>query len=208
MNSHKRQHWIPETYLNAWCDPEPACQNPRRVYRYSLDGSLRDYRPPSRIFTEEDLYTLRGKNGDRDLRTEHALNRLEDAFARLRTSYLTTGRPLPPAGRRNLIWFIAAMRNRSPTMHAYHQSFHACVLKVANSAEERLRAMSHEERAQWHEKTQRMSLPRDDGNHGIPLKEYRKIAARSFGAYLPEHIIIEARQLEQMHLTIVRVPAS
>jgi hypothetical protein len=80
MDSHKRQHWIPDTYLDAWCDPDPARQNPRRVYRYDRDGSFRDYRPPSRIFTVDDLYTVPGPGGSRDLKTEHALNRLEDAL--------------------------------------------------------------------------------------------------------------------------------
>jgi hypothetical protein len=208
MVSHKRQHWIPDTYLDAWCDPDPARQNPRRVYRYNPDGSYRDYRPPSRIFAADDLYTVPGPDGGRDLKTEHALNRLEDAFARLRKSHLTKGRPLPPAGRRNLIWFIAAMRNRSPAMHAHQQDFHDRVLEVANSMEEGLRAMSPEQRSEWHAKTKRMSLPRADGDRGIPLKDYREIAAQPFGAYLPVHIVTEARLLEQMHLTVIRIPAS
>ncbi len=208
MNGYKRQHWIPDTYLDAWCDPDPARQNPRRVYRYNPDGSFKDYRPPSRIFTEDDLYTVTGRDGDRDLKTEHALNRLEGAFARLRKFHLATGRPLPPAGRRNLIWFIAAMRNRSPAMHAHQQSFHNRILEVANSMDEGLRAMSTQKGAECHAKTRRMSLPRNDGDRGIPLEKYREIAARPFGAYLPGHIITEARLLEQMHLTIVRIPAS
>lgn len=206
MGSHKKQHWIPDTYLNAWCDPDPARQNPRRVHRYNTDGSYRDYRPPSRIFTVDDLYTVTDPDGGRDLNTEHALNRLEDSFARLRKTWLLEGKPLTSKGRLDLIWFIAAMRNRSPAMHAQQQAFHDRVLQVANSMEDGLKAMSPAKRAAWHSESRRTSLPRAEGDRGIPLSAYRKIAAQPFGSYLPRRIVAEAQMLEQMHLTIIRNP--
>jgi hypothetical protein len=207
MDSHKKQHWIPDTYLNAWCDPDPARQNPRRVHCYNADGSYRNYRPPSRIFTVDDLYTVPGPAGKRNLKTEHALTRLEDSFARLKRTHLVKGMPLNPTSRRNLIWFIAAMRNRSPSMHAHTQAFHDRVLLVAGSIEDGLMAMSPDKRAEWHARNRRSSLPRADGDRGIPLNTYRKIAALPFGDYLPGHIATEAQLLERMHLTILRVPA-
>jgi hypothetical protein len=208
MGSHKKQHWIPDTYLDAWCDPDRARQNPRRVHRYNPDGDYRDYRPPSRIFTVDDLYTVPGPDGERDLKTEHALNRLEDSFARLRRTHLVKGIPLTSTGRRDLIWFIAAMRNRSPAMHTKQQAFHDSVLRVANSMEDGLKAMSPEKRAEWHTTNRRTSLPRTDGDRGIPLSTYREIAARPFGAYLPNHVVIEAGLLERMHLMVIRTPIS
>jgi Protein of unknown function (DUF4238) len=207
MPSHQKQHWIPDTYLSAWCDPDTACQNPRRVYRYNIDGSYRDYRPPGRIFTVDDLYTVTGPDGERDLATEHALNRLEDSFARLRRTHLIKGIGLTSIGRRNLIWFIAAIRHRSPAMHVRQQAFHNSVLRVADSMEDGLQAMSPEECAERHAKNQRTSSHRADGDRGIPLNAYRLIAARPFGAYLPGHIATEAQLLERMHLTILRIPA-
>jgi hypothetical protein len=116
------------------------------------------------------------------------------------------GIPLTPTGRRNLTWFIAALRNRSPAMHAKKQAFHDSVLRVANSMEDGLKAMSPEKRAEWHSKNRRTSLPRADGGRGIPLSAYREIAAQPFGAYLPEHIVTEAQLLERMHLTVIRIP--
>jgi hypothetical protein len=205
MGEYVRQHWIPDTYLDAWCDPDPARQNPQRVYRYGIDGRYRDYRPPSRIFTVDDLYTVPESNGGRDLKTEHALNRLEDAFARMRANYLMRSVPLPPPARRDLLWFIAALRNRSPAMHAHHTAFNDRILKVATSMEDGLKAMSPEKRAEWHEKTRRMSSGSAD-DKGIPLNAFREIAAQPFGAYLPVHVVTEAQLLEQMHLVILRIP--
>ena len=38
---HKKQHWVPESYLTAWCDPgTPADQEPY-VWRFSKDGVTR-----------------------------------------------------------------------------------------------------------------------------------------------------------------------
>ena len=205
MPEYVRQHWIPDTYLSAWCDPDPASQNPRRVYRYDADGEYRDYRPPGRIFTVDDLYTVPLPDGGRDVRTELALNKLEDSFARIRVKYLMKSVSLPPFARSDLLWFIAALRNRSPAMHEHHAAFNDRILEIATDMEDRLTAMSLDERIEWYGKTRHISL-NVGGDKGIPLKAFRKIAAEPFGEYLPRHVANEARFLEKMHLIILHIP--
>jgi hypothetical protein len=201
MHEHRRQHWIPDTYLDAWCDPNPAHQNPRRVHRYGINGEYRDYRSPSRIFTVDELYTIPEPGGGRNLQTERALSRLEDAFARLRKTHLEKGVPLTNEGRHNLIWFVAALHNRSPAMHAHQADFHNSVVRIADDMEKSLKAMSPEQRTQWRKKA-----PRRVGRESIPMSAYREIAAQPFGAYLPLHIVTEAKLLERMNVAILRVP--
>lgn len=203
MSDHKRQHWLPDTYLGAWCDPDSSKQNPGRVYRYGRDGRYRDYRPPSRIFTVDDLYTAPDADGGRNLETEHALTRLEDRFSRLRDGRLVRGQPLSDEDRRDLIWFVAALRNRSPAMHSHHARFKDRVLEIARSAEAALNARSPEKR---HDAMRGMRPPSspEDRENSVSLDEFRKEAAAPFGAYLPRHIVIEAGILEQMQVAILR----
>lgn len=204
MVEHFRQHWIPEAYLSAWCDPHPERQNPRRVHRYAKsDGRYIDYRPYNRIFTVPELYTVPGPDGGRDLRTEYALGRPEDSFVRLRDRVLAHGAPLTRDGRRDLLRFIAALRNRSPAMHAHHTKFNERVLEVADDLAEGLQAMSAEERTAFAKLPGPPSVDREDG---ISLAEFRELADQPFGAYLPQHVVAEASLLEQMHLSLLRMP--
>lgn len=205
MSGHIRQHWIPRAYLGAWCDPDPARQNPRRVYHYGVDGRYRGWRPPSRIFTADDLYTVPQPDGGRDLKTEHALSRLEASFAEMRARYLLKGAPLPPSARRDLLWFIAALRSRSPAARDRHGAFWSGAVEVGEATKHGLDAMAPERRAEWLKKTRPTPL-RGANEGGIPLGALREIAAQPFGAYLPGHIVIEAGLLEQMHLAVLRAP--
>jgi len=42
---HKRQHFVPQAYLKAWCDPDvPAGQEPYG-WRFSKDGEVRRKAP-------------------------------------------------------------------------------------------------------------------------------------------------------------------
>jgi hypothetical protein len=205
MSDHKRQHWIPDTYLDAWCDPDPARQNPKRVYRFNPDGSFKDYRTPSRLFTKDDLYTVPGPNGERGLEAEHSMTRLEDAFARMRKGRLEKGLPLPPKDRVQLIWFISAMRNRSPAAHAHDAYFNSRVLEIGDDMKAAMARMSPDERAAWGKKAARMTLKGTD-DVSIPLEAFREIVTAPFGAQLPNKIAVEASVLERMYLTILRAP--
>ena len=206
MTDHKRQHWIPDTYLSAWCDPDPATQNPRRVYRYGRDGAYRDYRPPSRLFTVDDLYTVPAADGGRDLSTEHAFTALEDSFARIRDRLLVPCLPIPADARRDLTWFIAALRNRSPAMRDHKRSIDDRILEIANDLQARLSVMTPEARREFARRT-RSSSSADDKDTSIPLPAFRELAARPFGIAMPRDVVQEAGLLERMHLSVLRCPA-
>ena len=88
MSKHKKQHFVPSSYLKAWCDPECSPKYSPYVWRFSFDGTESRKKSPDNIFHETDMYTIRRRNGERDLRLEHGLQQLETKFARIRRKIL------------------------------------------------------------------------------------------------------------------------
>lgn len=81
MTEHKRQHYIPSSYLKAWCDPStPSGQTPY-VWRFSKDGNQNNKEVPQKIFYETDMYTIYTQDGERDLTLEYNLSRVEGEFS-------------------------------------------------------------------------------------------------------------------------------
>lgn len=114
MADHSRQHFIPRSYLAAWSDPEtPEDQEPY-VWRFPKEGGDGKRKAPHKLFTETEMYTLRAPDGSRDLRFEHGLAGLEDAFAKVRAEKLLQGQPLSDPDRLVVFAFIAAMHSRTP----------------------------------------------------------------------------------------------
>ena len=77
---HKRQHWIPRSYLNAWCDPATPKEHQPYVWRFEKDGTSRARKSPKNIFHATDLYTIHLSDGTRELSIEHGLSELESEF--------------------------------------------------------------------------------------------------------------------------------
>src|SRR5215208_6696699 len=91
---HKRQHYVPRSYLEAWCDPDcPPKQRPY-VWRFSKGGGQVRKKSPEKIFRQTDIYTIRAEEGQRDLTIEMNLSRLEGEFTKLRRNKLDKHLPL------------------------------------------------------------------------------------------------------------------
>jgi hypothetical protein len=77
---HKRQHYVPESYLQAWCDSAcPPNQTPYAWF-FKRDERIGFKKAPSNMFHESEFYTLKGIDGSRDLRLEKGLSSLEGLF--------------------------------------------------------------------------------------------------------------------------------
>ena len=109
---HKKQHWIPQSYLKAWADPDAPEAGPH-VWRFSKDGQRSSRKAPRGIFFEDDLYTIRLADGARDLTIEHGLAGLESQFVEIRDNVLAQG--TQPDAHQDLLLraFIAAMQSRT-----------------------------------------------------------------------------------------------
>jgi hypothetical protein len=115
MSKHSIQHFVAKSYLEPWCDADyPA--SPKLtpfVWLFDKDGSKSRRKAPKNIFWETDMYTSH-QGGERDLRLEHLLWRLEDAYVRLLRKTLAAGEPLTDAEHRLLCMYIAAAHARTP----------------------------------------------------------------------------------------------
>lgn len=121
MTKHKRQHYIPSSYLEAWCDlSTPAGQTPY-VWQFSRDGSQSRKKAPRKIFYETDMYTINTAGGERDLHLEMNLSRVEDRFSKLREKKLRQKRSLTPKEHYTLCIFVATMHARTKA-YGKHQS--------------------------------------------------------------------------------------
>lgn len=113
MSKHKKQHFVPSSYLKAWCDPKcPKKQTPY-VWRFSFDGTDVKRKAPENIFHETDMYTIKGENGERNLILEHGLQQLETQFARIRRKTLRKKRKLTIEEHILICAFIAATHSRT-----------------------------------------------------------------------------------------------
>lgn len=122
-SSHKSQHYIPKSYLAAWCDPEtPAGMHPY-VWTFPPDGGAGIRRAPQNLFTENNIYTITMPDGSRDLRIEHYLSQLEKGLKSLVTDYIARHRELPSHRHEKLVAFIAAMHARTPHAREIQRTF-------------------------------------------------------------------------------------
>lgn len=121
MTTNKRQHFVAQSYLRAWCDPStPAGQKPY-VWRFNKDGSDPRRKAPENIFYETDMYTINRADGARDLVLERGLAGLESEFVAIRDSKLSRREQLTTGEHVLLCAFIAAAQARTPA-HRDHQA--------------------------------------------------------------------------------------
>lgn len=109
----KKQHWIPSSYLSAWCDPDvPKGQDPY-VWMFSSDGKISENRAPKNIFYETDMYTIYSDTGERILALENGLSQLEKDFAKVRRDVIIPRKPLSNKDKAIVCTFIVAMKERT-----------------------------------------------------------------------------------------------
>lgn len=115
---HKKQHFVPKSYLKAWCDPDTASTEEPYVWQFSRDGSKSKRKAPHKIFIETDMYTIKRRDGTRDLTLEHGLSGLEDAFVGIRKK-IVNGKHLEVEDHFFLCAFMAALRSRTKSQREH-----------------------------------------------------------------------------------------
>lgn len=196
MAEHKAQHFIPRSYLAAWCDPDTPVGHEPYVWVFPKDGGAGRRKAPHNIFTETDLYTVRTPDGSRDLRLEHGLSGLEAAFADIRKKTIEPRGELSEADRFMLTAFMAAMQARTLKQRDHWQGQFKGVVEQGERMMESIRRMSPAERKR---------LPPSLGSGSSPrfsLAEVRSLAANPIPSLLYTAISGMGPLLYQMHLSI------
>lgn len=142
---HKKQHWVPQSYLKPGCDPQTPAHYDPYVWCFSKDGETVKNKAPENIFFERELYTIHRADGTRDLTVEHGLAGLEDAFVRIREDKLAERAPLTPDEHLLVRAFVAAMRSRTRGHLEHQQRQWKDVLEMMDAMRESVEAKSPEE---------------------------------------------------------------
>jgi hypothetical protein len=98
--AHRKQHWVPSSYLGAWCDPDRPPKYDPYVWIFPKDGGNGQRKSPRNIFAETDFYTIHLPDGARDLSLEHGLATFETRFSRIRETRIDKRQPLSAEDKR------------------------------------------------------------------------------------------------------------
>ena len=196
---HGRQHWVPSSYLEPWCDPDRPPHYKPYVWIFPKDGGHGQRKAPRNIFAETDFYTIRVPDGSRELSLEHGLSSLETKFARARENRIEKRLLLSAEEKVWVCAFIAAMHFRTRAQrNAFRQQWgHA--LRVAEDLQQRLNAMSPERRKEYRPPT----VPGETREPSISIEQVRELSERPLQQMLPNIIESDLPILARMNLVIL-----
>ncbi|MBU3145990.1 DUF4238 domain-containing protein [Clostridium sp. CF012] len=143
---YKKQHWIPQSYLEEWCDPNTPKAYDKYVWRFKSDGSDPKKKAPKNIFFEPDMYTIQLKDGTRILDIEHGLAGLENTFANIRTNCLAKHKEINHEDRIMILAFIAASYSRTPSRREHYKKQWGSALDLMNFMKKDMEGASPERR--------------------------------------------------------------
>ncbi len=147
---YKKQHFVPQSYLSAWVDPNKPDHHSPYVWLFDIRSMKFSRRSPKNIFYETDLYTITDPDGERDLRLEKALSQLEGKFAALVRDKITQKLLLSAEDKVIVSAFISAMHSRTPSRSDE-------MLPFWKEALEKMEMMAEWAKTADHEEIERMS---------------------------------------------------
>jgi hypothetical protein len=83
MVANRKQHWVPDSYLQAWTDPNRPERHEPFVHLFDRQGNGHRRKSPAKIFNMPDLYTIFSE-GQRNLRIEQHFGQREQEFVKVR----------------------------------------------------------------------------------------------------------------------------
>lgn len=191
---------MPSSYLSAWCDPKtPAGQTPY-VWLYPRTGGLGKRKAPSNIFTEADLYTIAGQDGERDLRIEHALSGIEQRFAGIRRNVLLKDGQLTVQEQVDLSAFVSALHVRTIRFREHHRKHWQRVVEKGDRLEQSMARKTPDERR----RIARMQLP--PSGPTMSHEQAKAIADRPLQNLMGPMMLSEMRYLPFMQFQVLTAP--
>jgi hypothetical protein len=195
----KSQHTVPRCYLKAWTDPKTPKGHTPYVWIVETSTGGISKKAPVNVFVENDIYTVRGIDGSRDLSLEHGLSGLEGRFDRIRRDTLEKHKEPAVVPRLELAAFVAALKWRTPRMRDHWRSQWAGVLKVAEDLEAGMKTASEEV------KQSMASMPRlrEPNNDSMSINEVRELITNTAGHIVPPGIEVWTSALVRMSMFVL-----
>jgi hypothetical protein len=113
---HRKQHYVAQSYLLAWADPNVPSHHDPYVWSFPVEGGEAKKKAPRKIFREIDMYTRPIGPDGRDLTIEKRLNKLEGIFAQVRRHKVDLRKALETDDELAILTFAAAQYFRTPSM--------------------------------------------------------------------------------------------
>lgn len=194
--SHKDQHFVSKSYLQAWCDP--SCPPAYEPYVWVCDRERTKppfKRAPQNLFTENDLYTIERIDGTRDLRLEEGLCTLEGHFIRIRDNIFSVRQSMQHEDWVLFCAFVAAAQFRTPRMRDHHKAQWENALRIGVNMEA---AMARATPAQ----RKAASIVSGNAERGLTLDQVRQVAAKPLQSMMPGVLRSLTPMLCKMRLAI------
>ncbi len=198
--SHKKQHWIPQSYLSAWTDPDTPTNQEPYVWMFVKDGSTAKHKAPRNIFWENELYTIHRGDGERDLTLEHGLMGLEDSFAKIRRERLVKRIDPSPEERAYILLFIAAMQVRTVSQRDHMKNQWGEALKMMDSLAEQVSGMTKEEKKKF---AAMQPMTSSGSGKSLSHEQVRNLAQKPLQHTMFPMIISQTKIFSQMHMAII-----
>ena len=203
---NKRQHFVPQSYLKAWCDPgTPAWQEPY-VWLYEKEGDGVRRKSPAKVFVETDFYTIKVDDVERDLRLEHGLSQLEARFAALRQNKLCLRLPITLRDHVHLCAFVAAMHARTKSRNEFLREQWQGALDMVKRFDTAMGEASPEQREQM----ARALAPTmgDEKKKGMTKEDVQKVVDHPVQHFLSAEVHVMTLGLMHIPFTIVETAES
>lgn len=194
-----KQHWIPRSYLEAWCDPDTPSNHDPYVWLFPKAGGAGRRKAPGNVFVETDFYTIRLPDGLRDLSLEHGLGTLEDKFCRIRNQRILNREVLSHEERVWVCAFAAAMHSRTRLQRTALRQQWGHALRVAEDLQQALNTMSPEQRRQYKPPT----MIGETVGPSLTIDDVKTLADKPIQHMLVTMIEEEAPVLAKMNLVVL-----
>ncbi|MBN1969693.1 MAG: DUF4238 domain-containing protein [Candidatus Delongbacteria bacterium] len=171
MTQYKKQHFVPQSYLKAWCDTACPKYYKPYVWRFTKDGTHVQQKAPKNIFYENDMYTIKNA-GERNLILEHGLQTIEDLFCRVNTSTLSKANEIDEDSKFIICLFISALHARTKARRNFIQQQYQRAIDLADKFMEAYKnASPHQRKAMEHS-----SIAINTDNHSMSYEEVKELA--------------------------------
>ena len=193
---HKSQHWIPSSYLQPWCDPDPVPANAEPyVWYFPKTGGKGKRKAPHNLFEDSDFYTIRTDEGQRDLSLENGLAALESRYRPIR-ALIEARKHISTEDKVWLCGFVAAMHWRTRAQRDAFREQWGHLVDIAEDLQQALDRMTPEQRRQHR------PIPPLGGTEGpsLTVDDARRIADQPL-----QHTLLDAVEADLAVLTRMNV---
>ena len=196
---HKKQHYVPQSYLKSWCDSDSPEEYEPYVWFFHKRGGVGRKRAPSNLFRQTDLYTITKIDGSRDPFLEEGLSQLEGQFASIVRNKIEASEELSLDDRIIICAFASAMYARTK---ASEDRLHPFWQQLQNVLDEIIEW--NESPAGQNPQNQATSIPLDTEHaHIVSYEEIREIVDLPIPSLLLTHIQVSTPLLLKLDLAVI-----